>query len=179
MWKSSSASGAPDNSSLSHFSAMTRPCWLLRAGVASMAWRGRFITARRSEELSGAPVALVDFHTGHLHQGQAVADGPVHRGRLRQGPRDHAVALLHVPLLGGHRRAARAARARAERGVLRTYFSTVTERYYPPGLPRHPPPPPVVVTVLEIVGGAPRGGTPRVADSSAAGAGRPRHVASV
>ena len=26
VWKSTSASGAPDNSSLSHFSAMTRPC---------------------------------------------------------------------------------------------------------------------------------------------------------
>ena len=31
MWKSTSASGAPDNSSLSHFSAMTRPSWLDRA----------------------------------------------------------------------------------------------------------------------------------------------------
>ena len=30
-WKSTSASGAPDNASLSHFSAMTRPCWLQRA----------------------------------------------------------------------------------------------------------------------------------------------------
>ena len=30
VWKSISASGAPDNSSLSHFSAMTRPCWLHR-----------------------------------------------------------------------------------------------------------------------------------------------------
>jgi hypothetical protein len=30
MWKSTSASGAPDNSSLSHFSAMTRPSWLGR-----------------------------------------------------------------------------------------------------------------------------------------------------
>ena len=30
VWKSTSASGAPDNSSLSHFSAMTRPCWLRR-----------------------------------------------------------------------------------------------------------------------------------------------------
>jgi len=29
--KSTSASGAPDNSSLSHFSAMTPPCWLRRA----------------------------------------------------------------------------------------------------------------------------------------------------
>ena len=28
MWKSTSESGAPDNSSLSHFSAMTRPSWL-------------------------------------------------------------------------------------------------------------------------------------------------------
>jgi len=31
VWKSTSASGAPDNSSLSHFSAMTRPSWLRRA----------------------------------------------------------------------------------------------------------------------------------------------------
>ena len=49
VWKSTSASGAPDNSSLSHFSAMTRPSWLRRAvrnrhrhaieQAASMAWR--------------------------------------------------------------------------------------------------------------------------------------------
>ena len=31
VWKSTSASGAPDNSSPSHFSAMTRPFWLGRA----------------------------------------------------------------------------------------------------------------------------------------------------
>ena len=31
VWKSTSASGAPDNSSLSHSSAMTRPTWLGRA----------------------------------------------------------------------------------------------------------------------------------------------------
>ena len=44
--KSTSVSGAPDNSSLSHSSAMKRPTWLgraarnrHRAGVASMAWR--------------------------------------------------------------------------------------------------------------------------------------------
>ena len=47
VWKSTSVSGAPDNSSLSHFSAMTRPTWRSsgeepasprhRAGVASMA----------------------------------------------------------------------------------------------------------------------------------------------
>ena len=50
VWKSISVSGAPDNSSLSHFAATMRPCWLRRAvrnrhaprhraGVASMAWR--------------------------------------------------------------------------------------------------------------------------------------------
>ena len=31
VWKSTSVSGAPDNSSLSHFSAMTWPCWPHRA----------------------------------------------------------------------------------------------------------------------------------------------------
>jgi hypothetical protein len=31
VWKSTSVSGAPDNSSLNHFSAMTRPTWLGRA----------------------------------------------------------------------------------------------------------------------------------------------------
>ena len=49
MWKSTSASGAPDNSSLSHFSVMTRPSWLDRAvrnrhrhaiEQASRRWRG-------------------------------------------------------------------------------------------------------------------------------------------
>ena len=49
VWKSTSASGAPDNSSLSHFSAMARPSWLGRAvrnehhhaiEQASRRWRG-------------------------------------------------------------------------------------------------------------------------------------------
>ena len=49
VWKSTSAPGAPDNSSLSHFSAMTRPTWLGRAvrnrhrhaiEQASRRWRG-------------------------------------------------------------------------------------------------------------------------------------------
>ena len=49
VWKSTSASGAPDNSSLSHFSAMTRPPLLGRAArnrhlhaveQASRRWRG-------------------------------------------------------------------------------------------------------------------------------------------
>ena len=49
VWKSTSASGAPDNSSLTHFSAMTRPCWPRRAmrnrhrhaiEQAARRWRG-------------------------------------------------------------------------------------------------------------------------------------------
>ena len=49
VWNSTSATGAPDNSSLSHFSAMTRPSWLCRAvrnrhhhaiEQASRRWRG-------------------------------------------------------------------------------------------------------------------------------------------
>ena len=50
VWKSTSVSGAPDNSSRSHFSAITRPSWLGRAvrndhrhaiEQASRRWRGR------------------------------------------------------------------------------------------------------------------------------------------
>ena len=49
VWKSTSVSGAPDNSSPSHFTAMTRPCWLRRVVMnrhrhaieqASRRWRG-------------------------------------------------------------------------------------------------------------------------------------------
>ena len=52
VWKSTSVSGAPDNSSLSHSSAMTRPTWLGRAArnrhrhaieQASRRWRGRAV----------------------------------------------------------------------------------------------------------------------------------------
>ena len=62
VWKSTSASGAPDNSSLSHFSAMTRPCRLRRAVTkrhrhaieqASRRWRGgrRDDSARRRRKI--------------------------------------------------------------------------------------------------------------------------------
>ena len=49
VWKSTSVSGAPDNSPRSHFLTMTRPCWLRRAvrdphrhaiEQASRRWRG-------------------------------------------------------------------------------------------------------------------------------------------
>ena len=62
VWKSTSVSGAPDNSSLSHFSAMTRPSWLGRAvrnehhhaiEQASRRWRGgrRNDSARTRSEM--------------------------------------------------------------------------------------------------------------------------------
>ena len=68
VWKSTSASGAPDNSSLSHFSAMTRPSWLGRAvrnrhrhaiEQASRRWRG----GRRGD--SARTRRKFDFHTGY------------------------------------------------------------------------------------------------------------------
>ena len=49
VWKLTSASGAPNNSSQSHFTARTRPCWLHRVVMdrqrhaieqASRRWRG-------------------------------------------------------------------------------------------------------------------------------------------
>ena len=66
VWKSTSASGAPDNSSLRHFPAMTRPSWLgHRAGVASMTRRPR---TRRKKLISHrfyySPMGLL--MEGHL-----------------------------------------------------------------------------------------------------------------
>ena len=67
VWKSTSASGAPDNSSLSHFSAMTLPRRLRRAvrhqhrhaiEQASRRWRG----GRRRD--SGRTRRKFYFHTG-------------------------------------------------------------------------------------------------------------------
>ena len=61
VWKSTSASGAPDNSSLSHFPAMTRPSWLgHRAGVASMTRRPR---TRRKNLISTQVLLLADGPT--------------------------------------------------------------------------------------------------------------------
>ena len=67
MWKSTSVSGAPDNSSLSHFSAMTWLHWHRRAvrnrhrhaiEQVSRRWRG----GRRGD--SGRTRRKFDFHTG-------------------------------------------------------------------------------------------------------------------
>ena len=66
VWKSNSVSGAPDNSSLSHFSAMTWPRWLRRAvrsrhrhAIEQMSrrWRG----GQRGD--SGRTRRRFDFHT--------------------------------------------------------------------------------------------------------------------
>ena len=68
VWKSTSASGAPDNSSPSHFAAMTRPCRLRRAVAnrhrhaieqASRRWRGG-----RREDSARTRRKNFDFHTG-------------------------------------------------------------------------------------------------------------------
>ena len=78
VWKSTSVSGAPDNSSLSHFSAMTRPSWLGRAArnrhrhaieQASRRWRGgrRDDSARtRRKILISTQVGAADFSCGRV-----------------------------------------------------------------------------------------------------------------
>ena len=72
VWKSTSVSGAPDNSSLSHFSAMTRPSWLGRAArnrhrhaieQASRRWRGG-----RRDDSARTRRKKFDFHTGALRR---------------------------------------------------------------------------------------------------------------
>ena len=96
VWKSTSVSGASDNSSLSHFSALMRPCWLRRAvrnrhrraiEQASRRWRG----GRRGD--SGRTRRQFDFHTGlearstsrrrrSTHQS---ASGPLRESLWRRG----------------------------------------------------------------------------------------------
>ena len=78
VWKSTSVSGAPDNSSLSPFSAMTRPTWLGRAvgnrhrhaiEQASRRWRGgrRDDSARtRRKILISTQVGAADFSCGRV-----------------------------------------------------------------------------------------------------------------
>ena len=68
VWKSTSASGAPDNSSRSHFSAMMRPSWLGRAvrnrhrhaiEEASRRWRG----GRRDDSARTRHKSLISTQT--------------------------------------------------------------------------------------------------------------------
>ena len=78
VWKSTSVSGAPDNSSPSHFSAMTRPSWLGRAArnrhrhaieQASRRWRGgrRDDSARtRRKILISTQVVVPTGSIGHF-----------------------------------------------------------------------------------------------------------------
>jgi hypothetical protein len=83
--------------------------------ACSTAWRCRFFTARPnqdgrviaekclSEELSGAPHSLVDFHTGHPNPGPAapLVDAPPRD--VSAGPRPHVVPRRSVsPFDGRH-----------------------------------------------------------------------------
>ena len=90
VWKSTSVSGAPDNSSLSHFSAMTWPRWLRRAArnrhrhaveQVSRRWRG----GRRGD--SGQTRRKFDFRTG---RGAAAAQRRVAARLRRRGGADRA-----------------------------------------------------------------------------------------
>ena len=72
VWKSTSGSGAPDNSSLSHFAAMARPSWLGRAvrnrhrhaiEQASRRWRG----GRRDDSARTRRKVLISQVDGELH----------------------------------------------------------------------------------------------------------------
>ena len=104
VWKSTSATGAPDNSSLSHFSAMTRPSWLRRAvrnrhrhaiERASRRWRGgrRGDSARTRRKLliSTQLLARADADVHELlayRRPSSLADSdPVRRRRGEGGER--------------------------------------------------------------------------------------------
>ena len=93
VWKSTSASGAPDNSSLSHFSAMTRPCRLRRAVTnrhrhaieqASRRWRGgrRDGSARtRRKILISTQFSTAAANAGSVRRGPGASDGSQPSGR--------------------------------------------------------------------------------------------------
>ena len=79
VWKSTSASGAPNNSSLSHFSAMTRPSWLGRAArnrhrhaieQASRRWRG----GRRDDSARTRRKILISTQVDTRQGGRAAED---------------------------------------------------------------------------------------------------------
>jgi hypothetical protein len=84
VWKSTSATGAPDNSSPSHFSAMTRPSWLGRAvrnrhrhaiEQALHRWRG----GRRDDSARTRRKILISTHPragGPRRPGPATASRP-------------------------------------------------------------------------------------------------------
>ena len=90
VWKSTSASGAPDNSSLSHFSAMTRPCRLRRAVAnrhrhaieqASRRWRG----GRREDSARTRRILISTQVRGDIDVHGAAAPGRRERAPLLPG----------------------------------------------------------------------------------------------
>ena len=73
VWKSTSVSGAPDNSSLSHLSAMARPSWLGRAvrnrhrhaiEQAARRWRG----GRRDDSARTRRKILISTQVRHVRE---------------------------------------------------------------------------------------------------------------
>ena len=104
VWKSNSESGAPDNSSLSHFSAMTLPCWLRRAArnrhrhaieQASRRWRG----GRRDDARTRRKILI----------STQVDGGPWAARRPADGLRARAHSAEHGLPKGARRRLARRA----------------------------------------------------------------------
>jgi predicted membrane chloride channel (bestrophin family) len=115
VWKSTSDSGAPDNSSLSHFSAMARPCWLRRAvrnrhrhavEQASRRWRGgRRDDSARTLILISTQVALplgLVLHAAAVPSTNGTRGGAPGRRRPRvvgvaRAPRDWIADREPVP----------------------------------------------------------------------------------
>merc|ERR1711977_550770 len=100
-------------------------CWISQNRHREEALRRDRALARRRHELR-LPLADGRAVGGHVLpqardqvEGQAVADGSVHRGSVWKGPSDHTIAVLYVPVLRGHRRATCTAWACAERWILR------------------------------------------------------------
>jgi hypothetical protein len=108
VWKSTSASGAPDNSSLSHFSAMTWPSWLGRAvrnwhrhaiEQASRRWRGgrcddsartrrKILISTQVGELTGRPLLGAEVLAGYLVFG--TVSGTVRKSTSASGAPDNS-----------------------------------------------------------------------------------------
>ena len=109
MWKSTSASGAPDNSLLSRFSAMMRPSWLGRAArnrhrhaieQASRRWRrdrrDDLERARRKILISTqAPACLLDATAAQVLLGSGLVQAAATN---LAGALDHLEKMLYAQL---------------------------------------------------------------------------------
>ena len=155
VWKSTSVSGAPDNSSLSHFSAMTRPSWLGRAArnrhrhaieQASRRWRGtsrKILISTQVLRGSAAWVTCNEAPEGEPSALEAINVFERRDGRWRVSaseasprPRRDVHTQVHGPPPGRPRLCATATPIAARRGVLvfsshRSLMSIHTEKPNP------------------------------------------------